>query len=322
MKRATALLLTAGLALQFAACPDQAQAAEGGLGFYLLGSKTSLAGFVPPPGTYVADFNYFYSGSTSINFNVGGVNVNGGVDADAYIKMLTGLWTAPEKVLGGNVAFSVSLPSGWKNVSAGATLDAFGHSVQLNFQDDGAHVGDPVLGASIGWHEGSLHWSLNALLNVPVGYWKKGDVTNIGFNRWAGDIMGAVTYLDMKTGLELSGAAGFTFNGTNDDTNYTTGTEFHLEGAAMQHFSKTLSVGLQGYFYQQVTGDSGPSTRFLGDFKGRVVALGPAVDFSFMLGTLPVSGSVKYFHEFAVENRLEGDAGYLNFMIPLSGGGH
>jgi hypothetical protein len=321
MRRAAAFLL-AGLALQFVARPDEAQAAEGGLGFYLLGSKTSLAGFVPPPGTYVADFNYFYTGSTPINFNIGGVNVNGGVDADAYIKLFTGLWTAPEKVLGGNVAFGVTVPIGWKNVSAGATVDAFGHALQLNFQDDGAHVGDPVLGASLGWHEGSLHWSLNTLLNIPVGYWKQGDVTNIGFNRWAGDVLGAVTYLDMKTGLELSGAAGFTFNGSNQDTDYKTGTEFHFEGAAMQHFSKTLSAGIQGYFYQQVTGDSGPSTKFLGDFKGRVVALGPAADFSFVLGTVPVSGSVKYFHEFDVENRLQGDAGYLNFMIPLSGGGH
>ena len=321
MKQTTAFLL-AGLTLQFVAGSQETQAAEGGLGFYLLGSKTSLAGFVPPPGTYVADYNYFYSGSAPINFNIGGVDVTGGVDANAYIKLFTGLWTAPDKVLGGDIAFSVSVPIGWKDVSAGAAVDVLGRVFQPNFEDDGAHIGDPVLGASLGWHEGNWHWSVGTLLNVPVGYWKKGDVTNIGFNRWAGDLTGAVTYLDMKTGIELSSAAGFTFNGTNEATEYTTGTEFHLEGAAMQHFSKTLSFGLQGYYYQQVTGDSGPGTKFLGDFKGRVVALGPALDFSFALGKTPVSGNVKYFHEFAVENRLEGDAGYLNFTIPLSGGGH
>ena len=49
MRQATAFLM-AGLAIQFVTYPDEAQAAEGGLGFYLLGSKTSLAGFVPPPG--------------------------------------------------------------------------------------------------------------------------------------------------------------------------------------------------------------------------------------------------------------------------------
>jgi hypothetical protein len=55
---------------------------------------------------------------------------------------------------------------------------------------------------------------------VPIGYWERGDVTNIGLDRWAADFTGAVTYLDMKTGVELSGAASFTFNGENNDTNY------------------------------------------------------------------------------------------------------
>ena len=322
MKRTTAFLL-AGLALPFIARPNEGQAAEGGLGFYLLGTKTSLAGFVPPPGTYLADFNYYYAGSTDIDFNIGGVNVNGGVDADAYIKLLNGLWVAPDKVLGGHAAFSVAVPIGWKSVSAGATVDRLVlNDVELNFEDDGTHIGDPVLGASLGWHEGNWHWSIGTLLNVPIGYWEQGDVTNMGFNRWAADLTGAVTYLDMKTGVELSAAAGFTFNGENQDTGYKTGTEFHLEGAAMQHFSKSFAVGLQGYLYQQVTGDSGPGTQFLGDFEGRVIALGPGVDFSFNLGSTHVSGNLRYFHEFDVENRLEGDAGYLNFVIPLSSGAH
>lgn len=321
MMKRTAALLLAGLALPFMVRPDGAKAAEGGLGFYLLGSKTSMAGFVPPPGTYLADFNYYYAGSTDIDFNIGGVDITGGVDADAYIKLLNALWVAPDKVLGGHAAFSVAVPIGWKSVSVGAAIVG-GPGPGVGFEADDAHIGDPVLGASLGWHEGNWHWSLGTLLNVPVGYWEQGDVTNIGFNRWAADLTGAVTYLDLKTGLEVSGAAGFTFNGENEDTDYKTGTEFHLEGAVMQHFSKTFALGLQGYFYQQVTGDSGPGTRFLGDFEGRVIALGPGIDFSFALGQVPVSGNLRYFHEFDVENRLEGDAGYLNFVIPLSGGGH
>ena len=143
MKRTTAFLL-AGLALPLIARPNEVQAAEGGLGFYLLGTRTSLAGFVPPPGTYLADFNYYYAGSTDINFNIGGVNVDGGVDADAYIKLLNGLWVAPDKVLGGHAAFSVAVPIGWKSVSAGATVDLIVRpDVESNFEDDGAHVGDP-----------------------------------------------------------------------------------------------------------------------------------------------------------------------------------
>ena len=321
MKRSAAAVLLAGLGLLPICHLDDVQAAEGGLGFYLLGSKTSLAGFVPPPGMYLADFNYYYRGSTDINFNIGGVAVVGGVDAEAYIKLFNGLWVAPEKVLGGHAAFSIAVPIGWKSVSAGAGIVG-GPGPGVGFDVDDTHIGDPVLGASLGWHEGNWHWSIGSLLNVPIGYWERGDVTNMGFNRWAADVTGAVTYLDMKSGLELSAAAGFTFNGENQDTGYKTGTEFHLEGAVMQHFSKSFAVGLQGYLYQQVTGDSGQGTQFLGDFEGRVIALGPAVDFSFNLGTTHVSGNLRYFHEFDVENRLEGDAGYLNFVIPLSGATH
>jgi hypothetical protein len=288
MKRFLSVVCATAFSLQSAGPSNEAQATEGGLGFYLLGTKTSMAGFVPPPGTYLADFNYYYSGSTNIDFNLGGVNVNGGVDAEAYIKLFNGLWVAPAKVFGGHAAFSVAVPIGWKSVAAGAIVDPGGNELELNFQDDGTHIGDSVLGASLGWHEGNWHWSLGTLVNVPIGYWKRGDVTNMGFNRWAVDVTGALTYLDLKTGIELSGAAGFTFNGENDDTNYKTGTEFHLEGAAMQHFSKSFALGIQGYFYQQVTGDSGSGAR-LGDFEGRVIALGPAIDFSFALGKVPVS---------------------------------
>jgi hypothetical protein len=279
-----------------------------------------MAGFVPPPGTYLADFNYFYTGSADIDLNIGGVNIDGGVDADACIKLFNRLWVAPDKVLGGHAAFSVAVPIGWKNISAQAGIVG-GPGDGFQGEVDDAYIGDPVLGASLGWHEGSWHWSIGTLVNVSIGYWERGDPTNIGVNRWAADFTGAVTYLDLKTGFELSGAAGFTFNGENEETNYKTGTEFHLEGAVMQHLSKSFALGLQGYLYQQVTGDSGSGAR-LGDFEGRVLALGPAIDFSFALGQVPVSGNLRCFHEFDAENRLEGDAGYLNFGIPLSGGTH
>ena len=63
------------------ASPDRATAVEGGAGFYLLGSTTTNAGILPPPGTYVIDYNYFYSGSTDIAFDRAGLILDGGVEA-------------------------------------------------------------------------------------------------------------------------------------------------------------------------------------------------------------------------------------------------
>jgi hypothetical protein len=43
-----------------------------------------------------------------------------------------------------------------------------------------------------------------------------------------------------------------------------------------------------GYYYQQVTGDSGVGAT-LGDFEGRVTALGGILTYDFALGKIPVS---------------------------------
>ena len=297
-------------------------AAEGATGFYLLGSKTSMSGFIPPPGTYIQDSNYFYSGSASVQLDFAGLTLSGGVDADAYYNMPTALWVAPGSVWGGNIALSLTVPVGWKNVEAGAALTGPGGGViSGRIGDEETKFGDPVLGASIGWHQDKLHWNLGTLVNAPAGFWETGNLANIGFNRWAVDLNGAVTYLDMTTGLELSGAAGFTFNFENPDTDYKTGTEFHLELAAMQNFSKSFALGVAGYYYEQVTGDSGSGAR-LGDFEGRVLGVGPAVNLTFELGKIPVSTNLKYFHEFDAKNRLEGDAGFVTVTMPLSVAGH
>ena len=67
----TAPVLLASLALGATSLgAGDAQAAENAAGIYLLGTKTSMAGFVPP-GTYFVDVNYFYSGDASGNAAVG-----------------------------------------------------------------------------------------------------------------------------------------------------------------------------------------------------------------------------------------------------------
>ncbi len=181
--------------------------------------------------------------------------------------------------------------------------------------------GDPVLNPLIGWHEGNWHWTVGSLINVPIGQWDTDSITNISFHHWGLDTTGAVTWLDPARGHEVSVAAGFTFNWENPATDYTTGTEFHVEWALMHHFSKTFSLGVGGYHYQQVSGDSGRGAT-LGDFEGRVTALGPVMTYTFICGKTPVSTQLEWTHEFDVVNRAEGDAGFLNVTIPLGRAGH
>jgi hypothetical protein len=316
---------------------DRALGAEQATGFYLLGFKGSMAGFVPPPGTYITDFKYHYTGSAAgaaavgvALQRVGRITVEAAVkvDAQVYYDIPAAVWVAPHKLLGGNLGLSVAVPIGWKevdvdlNVLATLTLPPpIGTTLQagrrFHIEDDWLAFGDPVLSALIGWHEGNWHWNVGAMVNMPVGAWERGRLANIGFNRAALDANAAVTWLDPKIGFETSAAAGFTFNGLNSDTDYQTGTEFHLEFAVMQHFSKDFAIGLAGYHYQQVTGDSGAGAR-LGDFKGRVTALGPALNWNVEFQRIPVSTTLKWQKEFDVENRLEGEAALLTLTMPLS----
>ncbi len=102
----------------------------------------------------------------------------------------------------------------------------------------------------------------------------------MGTNHWAGEIGAGYTWLNPKSGLEISGAAGITFNGENPDTHYQTGREIHFEGALIRHLPGKLAFGLVGYLYQQLTGDSGDGA-VLGSFKGRTAGIGPTLAYTF-----------------------------------------
>ena len=322
MKKTTAFGMCALVACAVSLPTASLKAAEGAAGFYLLGSKTSMAGFLPPPGTYVQNLKYYYTGDASVALNFGGIDVSGGVSADLFFEIPVGIWVAPRKVLGGNFALSLMVPIGWKDVGAGVTLTVPGGGViGGGRQDDDLAFGDPVAGATLGWHDGNWHWNVGLLVNTPIGFWKQGNLSNIGWNRWGFDTTAAVTWLDPKIGLEISTAAGFTFNVENPDTDYKTGTEFHLEWAVVQNFSKSFGIGIAGYHYQQVVGDSGAGAT-LGDFKGRVTALGPVVNYNFNWGQIPISTSFRYFRDFNVKNRLEGEAFMFSASMPLSVVGH
>lgn len=296
---------------------DAASAAEGGSGFYLLGSKGSLAGILPPEGLFFTNDNYFYSGeaSGSARFPTIGGELAVGLDADVYVNISTGLYVTPYEILGGRLAFGAAIPVVRQHVNANAAFSLGGVPIVGGaLSDIETAFGDPILIGALGWNIGNWHATLYNLVNVPGGPWTEDALANTGFNRWGYDITLATTYLDPTTGFEVSISPGFTFNGENLDTGYQSGTEFHVEFAAMKHFSEQFAFGINGYRYDQVTGDSGSATS---DFKGSVTSVGPALNWNFQLGELPGSLKAKYLYEFGAENRLEGQSVLFQLAIPL-----
>jgi len=126
-----------------------------------------------------------------------------------------------------------------------------------------------------------------------------------------------VSWHDPKSGWDVSAKSGFTLNGENHATDYDTGTEWHLEAAIEKQLTPAWSLGVQGYHFAQVTGDSGAGA-VLGPFKGRVTAAGATAAYNFkIMGKIPATLRLHGLKEFDARNRMEGHSIFLDFTMPL-----
>ncbi|WP_246529226.1 SphA family protein [Microvirga zambiensis] len=298
---------------------DAALATEGGAGLYVPGFHGPGAGIVPPPGFYFENDFYTYSGELSggRQIQIGGA-VLANVKVEVRADFLTGTWVTPAEIFGGSLAFGLSLPFGVPRVSAGAVIAAprLGRVFAFSSRDATFNMGDPIATAIVGWHSGNFHWNVSGSVNIPSGTYQEGELSNMSFNRWIGDISGSMTWLNTDLGIDISGTAGFEFNGENPDTDYDSGNAFHLDVSISKYLTKELSIGLLGGYYDQLSGDSGAGNR-IGPFKGRVAAVGGTVGYDFTVAGTPVTTRIKVLREVDVENRPEGTIGLFTVAFPL-----
>ena len=296
-----------------------AQASEGGASIYLLGTGGPETAIMPPlKGVFFENTRYDYSGSASAArpFQLGG-NVVAGLNASIPADFVFGQWVPTTNFLNGALMVGGALPIGGASVDVGAILSGpLGRQISVTKHDSAFVVGDPLLTGALGWKTGDLHLQFSSFVNVPIGTYRDGALANLAFHRWAGDTSFAATWHDAKAGWDISSKAGFTFNGTNPSTQYTTGTEFHLEGSVEKILSKAFSIGVQGYLFQQVSGDSGTGDQ-VGPFEGHVIGVGGQAAYNFMVGKAPVTLRVHGTTEFDATNRLQGRSIWFDLSMPL-----
>lgn len=320
-----ALVVAASISIATPAFAD-----EGGVSFWLPGTFGSLAAVPQTPGLSAALVYYHTSvkaggdvafarqvtrGRLTTNFSG---NVNADLKAEANLGLISGTYVFAQPFLGGQAAFMALLPVGRTTASVDATLTGvigpIGFAVGGSRTDSVSGAGDPYLQFAVRWNHGVHNWITYVMGNVPVGAYEARRLANLGIGYAALDGGGGYTYFNPATGHEFSAVAGFTYNLGNPDTDYRNGVDFHVDLGASQFLSKQFAVGLVGYAYQQVTGDSGSGAR-LGDFKSRAFGVGPQLSYIFPLGDHQGYLNLKGYKEFGADHRPEGWNVWLTFSV-------
>jgi hypothetical protein len=249
-----------------------------------------------------------YSGSVPVNVpTAAGVASN--LDAEANVFALGGGYTFDQTVLGGaHYSVAAILPYAWLDISANLQLPG-GGSVGRRSKVSG--FGDLTLvPVMLAWKT-SDNWQVEALMPiyVPTGSYKQGRLGNPGLNYWTFDPMVGVAYMNKESGFNAMLQAGYAMNTENSDTDYQSGSILHFDAAIQQIVplgSGYLTLGAEGFYFDQLTGDSG-SGAVLGGFKGMTAGLGPVLGYIQPIGKDSLALELKWLNEVDTKNRLEGD---------------
>jgi len=284
-----------------------AQSAEGGSSHYLPGTAGEFGIALPPePGLQVANILWYQTGSVNRTVLQGQVDV--GLDLDLVLDLVAATYTFDTGFLGASYTMGIAVPFGWARLDGKAAGPQGG---SVGFTEDAVQLSDiAVTPVQLNWSSGTFHFKLAESVIAPTGGYDTSDRVNLGRNYWSFDTVGAVTWLNPDSGSEVSVAPGIMLNTENNDTDYKTGAEFHLDFTANQFLSKTFALGVRGYYYDQVTGDSG-SGAVLGSFKSESFGMGPGFLWTPAAAGGKLAIAAKWLHDFHAKNRFDSDYGIL-----------
>jgi hypothetical protein len=262
--------------------PGAVRADNGGIGFWLPGTMGSLSAVPGQPGmSYTFQYIHLDSvagGGKALQNNA---SIVAGLRAKADVGVFLPTYTFATPVLGGQLTIGAATVPGNVGVDINATLTGpRGNAISGAAFDNRVTWGDVYYIGTLKWNAGVDNFMTYVFGNIPSGTYDSTRLANLSPGFVSVDAGGGYTYLNPKTGQELSVVAGLSFNGTNTALDYRNGIDFHADWAASQFIGKSVHAGLVGYVYQQVTGDSGVGAQ-LGDNKGTAIGIGPQIGFFF-----------------------------------------
>jgi hypothetical protein len=295
--------------------PLNTLASEGGAGHYLPGAVATLIDLAPSkPGWVVEPIYLHYEGDVdpAQQIPVAGVDTLG-MNAKLDVLMLGGLYSFKQPVLGATYSVGAYLPYVWMTVEAEVVTlrrDAY-------VRDQQSGLGDvSLIPLMMAWENG--FWQYNAILsvNAPTGEYELGDLANPGLNYWSFDPVVGVSYNHPTLGFNAALHGGVTFSTENNDTDYQSGSMFHLDGSVQQMLPVGpgfVSLGAEAFYLQQLSSDSGQREIF-GDFKGRSAGIGPVLGYILPVGEDTLVTELRWLPELETKNRLKGDYIWLKIV--------
>src|SRR5262245_13930825 len=327
---AAALVLGALIAV-----PPVARADEGGVSFWLRGFFGSLAAAPQQAGWSLTSIYYHTSVSAGADvtrareFEIGRIPVNltasvsASLQARADLGLFMPTYTFATPVFGGQLTLgAIGIYGGVNTNLTGSVTGALATPLGTlpfsrfdSISDSVTGFGDVLPIATLRWNAGVHNYMTYITGDIPVGVYDSTRLSNVGIGHGAIDAGGGYTYLNPQTGHEFSGVLGFTYNFTNQSTQYQNGVDMHFDWGASQFLTKQFQVGLVGYVYREIGCDSGSGDR-VGCFQSQVVGVGPQLGFIIPLTTASQGYlNLKGYKEFASANRPDGWNTWVTFVI-------
>lgn len=271
--------------------PRQSWATEGGGGAYPNGAEDFMSGAAPPPGTYFINYFDFYSANGFKDKH--GENMFP-FKADIFANTFRLIHITDKQLLGGFWGMHIFIP-----------LVKMDVHTSPGGSDSREGLGDIIVDPFIlSWH--GKNWHLITALDIycPTGEYDRDRVANIGRNYWTFEPIVAGTYVT-DNGYELSAKFMYDVNTRNEESDYRSGQEFHVDYTLAKKLGN-LNLGVGGYYYQQTTDDDAQGATM---DKGMTVSVGPQLKYDYR----NMSFTVKYLFEVESYNRPQGNNLWAKF---------
>ena len=216
-------------------------------------------------------------------------------------------------VLGGELGSNLAVPSLYERVSVAGDTST---------KDDLSNIN--LVPITIYNHKGWVHWYYELQVETLASGYQAGAPLNIGEHNMALTPGAAFTLTPRHNAEDIMSRFDYVINGVDHATHYHSGNEFFWQFDAQQEVAHHASIGVNGYFYKQVTNDTAnraPVVTVNADgsqsvgYKGRELDLGPQV-------TLPLGhhGAMvfKWDHDMLVQNKPRGNALWFELGVPFS----